>query len=123
MQKTRIAVPSMWPGGLDALRSDHFGTCNVFTIIDIEDNQIVNIMTAPNVEHREGGCLVPVNLLVEQKVNSIVVGGMGMRPLQGFRHAGIEVLLGEGPTVNEAVQKYLNGHLGYMTEKHICGGH
>jgi predicted Fe-Mo cluster-binding NifX family protein len=35
--------------------------------------------------------MVPVNLLASQNVNVLVVGGIGLRPLLGFKQAGIEV--------------------------------
>lgn len=43
MSKRRIAAPSMVPGGLDAHRSGHFGRCDVFTLIDIENGKVVNV--------------------------------------------------------------------------------
>ena len=35
--------------------------------------------------------MVPVNLLAQHKVNALIVGGIGMRPLMGFKQAGIDV--------------------------------
>lgn len=121
--KTRVAVPSMNPGGLKAQRSGHFGRCDVFTVADIEDGKIVNVETISNVDHSEGGCLVPVNLLTRNNVDAIVVGGMGLRPLLGFKKAGIKVYLGEGFYVEEAIQGYLDNRLNIMTEEFVCGGH
>ena len=40
MQRMRIAVPTDAPGGLDGKRSDHFGHCDVFTLVDIVDEKI-----------------------------------------------------------------------------------
>ncbi|MEW6623187.1 MAG: NifB/NifX family molybdenum-iron cluster-binding protein [Bacillota bacterium] len=123
MSKTRIAVPSMFPGGLKAQRSGHFGRCDVFTVIDIDDDIIVDVSILNNIEHSEGGCLVPVNLLANHNVNSIIVGGMGMRPLMGFKEAGINVYLGDGITVEDAVNSFLKDQLDLMTTDHVCGGH
>ncbi len=123
MMKKRIAVPSMSPGGLEAQRSGHFGRCDVFTLVDIEDNEIKEISSVENVEHEQGGCLRPVELLLMQGVKAIVVGGMGYNPLMGFRSAGIDVLIGTGTTVQEAVDAYLAGNVPQMTDNHVCGGH
>lgn len=123
MTKIKVAVPSMSPGGMEAKRSGHFGRCDVFTLVDIEDGKILDVKVINNVEHSEGGCLVPVNLLANQKVNAIVVSGMGMRPLLGFREACIEVLIGCGVTVKEAIEGYLVGKLEAMSEDYVCGGH
>ena len=123
MSYERIAVPSMIPGGLKAQRSGHFGRCDMFTLVDIEDGKIINVNKASNVEHSEGGCLVPVNLLAGFDVNVIVVGGMGMRPLLGFKDAGIKVYLGTGDTVEDCITGYIEGKLAPMGEESVCGGH
>ncbi|KUO48933.1 MAG: dinitrogenase iron-molybdenum cofactor biosynthesis protein [Desulfitibacter sp. BRH_c19] len=123
MSKNRIAIPSENPGGLKAQRSGHFGRCDVFTIIDIEQGVIKDVHAISNVDHTEGGCLVPVNLLAEQGVNGIIVSGMGLRPLMGFKNAGIKVYLGEGVTVEDSINGLLQDKLSMMTEEYVCGGH
>lgn len=44
----KIAIPSNSPGGLEADRSDHFGHCDVFTIVDLdaEKNSIKTVAEA-----------------------------------------------------------------------------
>jgi predicted Fe-Mo cluster-binding NifX family protein len=91
MKNGRIAIPSMEDGGLDGRRSGHFGHCDVFTLVDVADGKIEEVTTIQNQEHVQGGCMVPVNLLAGHKVNALIVGGIGMRPLMGFRQAGIDV--------------------------------
>ena len=91
MKNGRIAVPSNGAGGLDGTRAGHFGHCDVFTFIDVENGEIKNVSVLQNEEHVQGGCMVPVNLLADNKVNALVVGGIGMRPLMGFKHVGIDV--------------------------------
>lgn len=123
MNKTRIAVPSMEPGGMQAQRSGHFGRCDLFTIVDVENGEIKAVSTLQNIEHSEGGCLEPVKLLAGHGVNVIIVGGMGMRPLLGFRQVGIDVFLGIGNTVQESIEGYLQEKLIPMSEEYVCGGH
>ena len=81
MKDGRIAIPSMDTGGLDGQRAGHFGHCDVFTLVDVKDGEIDQVTTIPNRSHVQGGCMVPVNLLSENKVNALIVGGIGMRPL------------------------------------------
>ena len=50
MKNGRIAVPSNGEGGLDATRSGHFGHCDVFTFIDVENGEITDISTIGNHE-------------------------------------------------------------------------
>ena len=69
----RLAIPSEGQGGLDGMRAGHFGHCDVFTCIDVENGQIKQVSILPNREHVQGGCMVPVNLLAEAGVNALVV--------------------------------------------------
>jgi predicted Fe-Mo cluster-binding NifX family protein len=124
MNNGRVAIPTMGKGGLEGQRSGHFGHCDAFTIIDVKDGKIEGVSAIPNAEHAQGGCLVPVSLLAAQKVNALIAGGMGMRPLMGFKDAGIDVYFdAENPGVKEALDAFLAGSLVKMTENHVCGGH
>jgi len=119
----RIAIPSLHPGGLDAMRSGHFGHCDVFTLVDIHDGDIVEVSMVSNQPHVQGGCMVPVNLLSSHGVNAIIVGGIGMRPLMGFRQAGIEVYYDpEEPNIGAVVQRMILGELPVIGEDQVCGG-
>ena len=108
IESLRLAVPSDNPGGLEAQRSDHFGHCDLFTIIDIKDSAISNVSSVSNKEHKAGGCMVPVALLRDQGVDAIVVGGIGARPLQGFNEVGISVYFADRNNVQN-VQKVAEG--------------
>lgn len=119
----RLAIPSASPGGLKAHRSGHFGRCDCFTIVDIKDGKQEGVTVIETPPHVEGGCMGPVNLLAGHHVNAIAVGGIGMRPLMGFRSVGISVLMGEGHRVEETVSAYLQGALRHMSEEDTCSGH
>jgi predicted Fe-Mo cluster-binding NifX family protein len=125
MKRLRLAVPSNAPGGLHAERSDHFGHCDLFTIIDLDGEAIVQTETIGNLSHQAGGCMVPVKLLQEQKVGAIVVGGMGKRPLRGFQEAGIEVYFApplEYRNVRSVVEGVLAGAFQVMDPQQACQG-
>jgi predicted Fe-Mo cluster-binding NifX family protein len=123
MKNGRIAVPSMHLGGLDGVRAGHFGHCDVFTLIDVKEGEIVEVKTIANKEHVQGGCMVPVNLLASQNVNALIVGGIGMRPLMGFRHAGIDVYHdSERPDIRPVVEDLIAGNLSIISEDQVCGG-
>ncbi len=123
MKNGRIAIPSNNEGGLNGQRSGHFGHCDVFTLIDVKDGQIINVEILANQEHTQGGCLVPVQLLEAQKVNALVVGGIGMRPLLGFNQAGIDVYYdATHPTIKPVVDALIAGNLQIMEARQSCGG-
>ena len=123
MRNGRIAVPSNGNGGLDATRSGHFGHCDVFTVIDVENGAIKKVSTIQNQEHVQGGCMVPVNLLASHHVNALVVGGIGMRPLMGFKQAGIDVYHDSlRPEIRPVVEDLIAGKLPEITNDQVCGG-
>jgi len=120
---TRLAVPSTWPGGIESLRSGHFGRCDCFTLVDIESGKVREITVVPNPPHQEGNCLAPVELLRLHGANAIVVHGIGMRPLTGFRDAGMEVYLGTGASVSDVVLEFIVEALAPISPQEACGGH
>jgi predicted Fe-Mo cluster-binding NifX family protein len=123
MIEGRIAIPSMGPGGLDGQRSGHFGHCDVFTMVDVENGEIKKVSTVQNQSHVQGGCMVPVNLLAEHNVKALIVGGIGMRPLMGFRQAGIDVYYdATRPEIRPVVEDLIAGKLPAIGEDQVCGG-
>jgi predicted Fe-Mo cluster-binding NifX family protein len=126
MKKMKIAVPSNTPGGLAGKRSDHFGHCDLFTLVEINDGKIVGVDTLGNVEHGAGGCMTPVALLKERGVDSVVVAGMGARPLKGFAEAGIEVFFAAMhlfDKVEDVVRGVMENRLQLMQASDACQGH
>ncbi len=119
----RIAVPTSAPGGLSAPLSPHFGHCEVFTLVDVDDGQVSRVESLQNVPHTQGGCMGPVMLLKQAGVDVLVAGGMGMRPLMGFEQVGIAVYYaGTSSTVAEAVEQLVAGQLPRFDSSYTCGG-
>ncbi|WP_300464024.1 NifB/NifX family molybdenum-iron cluster-binding protein [Desulfobacula sp.] len=123
MKNGRIAVPSNGQGGLNGTRAGHFGHCDVFTFVDVEDGEIKKVSILQNQEHAQGGCMVPVNLLSENRVNALIVGGIGMRPLMGFRQVGIDVYHDDQrPEIEPVVKDLIAGKLAEISNDQVCGG-
>ena len=120
---TVIAIPSTSPGGLDSPLGAHFGHCDLYTLVSVENNQVQDVKVIPNVPHQQGGCMAPVQYLAEKGTKKLIAGGMGMRPLMGFNQVGIEVYFGgNSKTVGDAVALLVEGKLTQFTQEHTCGG-
>jgi predicted Fe-Mo cluster-binding NifX family protein len=118
-----IAIPSQAPGGLNADLGAHFGHCDLYTLVTVENDAVATVQVIPNVPHQQGGCMAPVQHLAANGVKQLIAGGMGLRPLMGFNQAGIQVYYGGGArTVGEAVEFMLAGKLPEFTQEHTCGG-
>ena len=124
MSKTILAVPSVQPGGLDAGMGMHFGHCDLYTIVELEDGAVTGHSTLPSLAHQQGGCLAPVQYLAEHGVSALLAGGMGMRPLMGFNQAGITVYYdAEHPIVGDAVRAVAAGEAPIMSADQACNHH
>jgi len=120
---TTVGIPSTEPGGLDAVFGQHFGHCDLYTLVDIENDEIKNVRTLPSVPHQQGGCMAPVQYLADNGVQILLAGGMGMRPLMAFNQLNIDVFFAQGAaTVGQAVQAFVDGQLKVFTTEFTCGG-
>ncbi len=122
----RIAIPTNNPGGMEASRSEHFGHCDVFTLVEVDsDNKVISVEMLPVPQHEEGGCMVPVNFLKDSGANAIVVGGIGAKPMQGFAKVGIDVYWADPNAIPDAgavMEKFSAGLLPKMNVDQACGG-
>ena len=116
-----LAVPSTGEGGLGAGRSSHFGRCDCFTVVEVEDGEIGSVRVLVNPPHSEQGCLAPVDLLATNGVTALLVAGIGGRPLARCRTAGIEVFFDRGlDKVGEAVDAFRSGAVSPIQAEWTC---
>ena len=121
---TVLAIPSAMPGGLDAGMGMHFGHCEVFTIVKIENDAVTDVTTMTNPPHTEGGCLTPVQLLADRGVKVMLAGGMGFRPLAAFNQVGIRVYYtGNVTRVQDSVDAFIQGKLPEFSQDQTCKHH
>jgi len=123
METMIVAVPSVIPGGLESQVGEHFGHCEIYTLVEIGGSEVVSVSTLPNLPHEHGGCMAPVQYLAEKGVKALIAGGMGMRPLMGFKQMGIDVFHGgDSESVAQAVQALIAGKLMRFSTDFTCGG-
>ena len=119
----RVCVPSFLPGGLDAPVSEHFGHCEVFTVVDVEDGKIVKAWPISNDdEGQEHTCALPVQRVAGEGVEHMIVGGIGQGPLTVFSQFNINVYSGAAGTVEETVKRFIAGTLADTDSKSVCQG-
>ena len=94
----------------------HFGHCQEFALVEVEDNQIKNKETLVPPPHEPG--LLP-KWLHDQGANVIIAGGMGARALDLFAQNDIKVIVGASAlTPEELVKQYLDKTL--QTGGNVC---
>ncbi len=120
-----IAIPSNRPGGLEGSVAQHFGHCDLYTIVDIKNGMIDNVSTILAVPHQQGGCMAPVQYLADKEVKYMISGGMGFRPLAGFEQVGIDVYYYDNDldmNIKQAVEAFISGVLPKFSRDQTCGG-
>jgi len=95
--------------------SEHFGRCSSYTIVDIEDGQIVSKEKIPNPGHEPG--FLP-GYLAQRNVNCVIAGGAGPRAKDLFAEQGIEVITGVSGSVDDILNDFIEGTL--MTGTNTC---
>lgn len=110
--------------------AEHFGRCPSYTIIDIEDNKVVNAQVVNNPGHMPGA--IP-QMMHKLGVDIMIAGGMGPRAINFFQEYGIETIVGVQGDIDDVIEKLLDGTLegaeslcnpgsgkGHGVEKAIC---
>ena len=117
----KICIPVEEYRGLDSLVYGHFGSAPVFALVDSDTLAVESINNGDN-GHQHGACS-PLKAIAGQRVDAVIVGGIGPGAIRGLQAAGIEVFRFIGGTVADAVQQFKDGALSALTLDHACGGH
>lgn len=122
----KIALPTRG-GCID----DHFGHCESFTIIEIDDAK--NIIRRSSMASPEGcGCKSNIASTFEAEGVTLLIGGnMGQGALNKLSSHGVRVIRGCHGTIDDVLADYLAGRLADSGEScshhgedgHECGGH
>ncbi len=109
--KKKFAIPTA--GGQLAM---HFGHCEKFAIVHVEENKITKeeFLTPP--VHQPG---VYPKFLADFGVHSIIAGGMGQKAQDLFSQNNIEVFMGvQNGSPKQLVEQLLNDQL--ETGENLC---
>lgn len=116
-----ICIPILEDKGLQSQVNSHFGSTQLFLIIDTEKLSTRAIVNK-NAQHSHGLCQ-PLASLSGEKLDAVVVGGIGMGALNKLRAAGIKVYMGKQTTVEQVVAEYKAGTLNEVTPQTACTHH
>ncbi len=86
----------------------HFGRCDAYTLVDIEEGESKDPTRIPNPGHEPG--FLP-GYLAERGVQCIVAGGMGPRAKTLFDQQRIEPIVGVSGTISETIEALRRGDL------------
>jgi predicted Fe-Mo cluster-binding NifX family protein len=117
----RIAFPVQDDVGIDSVVYSHFGSAPVFVIVDPATNAVVSV--ANRDQHHSHGACNPMRALDDQRVDAVVVGGIGAGALAGLNRMGIKVHRSLAATIGENLVLHGSGNLPVIEPHGTCGGH
>ena len=116
-----ICIPIEKDEGLDSTVCEHFGSAPVFLVVD-SDSGVCRAVANTNQHHGHGMC-APLAALRGERIDAIVVGGIGAGAMGKLAVAGIPVHLARYATVRETVDALVAGTLPVMAPGLACGQH
>jgi predicted Fe-Mo cluster-binding NifX family protein len=117
----KVCFPVQKDEGLDSVVYNHFGSAPMFVVVDTDSNNIEKIHNRDRY-HSHGACN-PMKALDNQKVDAIVVGGIGAGALTRINQMGISVHRSQAKTIRDNVAMFSSKTLPALTLQECCGGH
>jgi len=116
----RIAIPIA-----GNLLSEHFGHCQAFAFVDVENKIISKITMMDPPEHQPG---TYPRWVASNGATDVIAGGMGAKAVKLFNEAGVNVFVGapiDSPTnlVNNFMADKLKLNANYCGHHGECGSH
>jgi predicted Fe-Mo cluster-binding NifX family protein len=115
-----ICIPVEADYGLSSPVCPHFGSAPAFMIVDVDAGSCRAIANG-NQHHGHGMCM-PLQSLQGEKIDGMVVGGIGRGALNKLNAANIRVYFSDHATVGEVVAAFKEGSLKLMQPNMTCAG-
>lgn len=116
-----ICIPITNDEGLESPVCAHFGSAPAFLIVDTESGACRAVQNR-NQHHGHGMC-APLSSLQGERIDAMVVGGIGAGAMGKLAAAGIPVHLAAHATARETVDALLAGSLPVMNPDLACAHH
>ena len=88
--------------------AQHFGRCAAYTIVELQDNKVVDQKIVESPGHQPG--FLP-GWLAQFGIELVICGGMGPRAQQLFQQNNINPIIGVMGTISETIEKLCAGTL------------
>jgi predicted Fe-Mo cluster-binding NifX family protein len=117
----KICFPVQQDEGLGSTVFNHFGSAPAFVVVDTDSNSVATISNRD--QHHVHGACNPMKALDNQKVDAVVVGGIGAGALTRLNQLGIKVYRAQSPKITENIELIAERKLPELTVQGCCGGH
>ncbi len=117
----KVCFPVQNDNGIESTVYNHFGSAPVFVVVDTDTKSVASINNGD--QHHTHGACNPMKALDNQKIDAIVVGGIGAGALTRLNQMGITVHRSQGETIRENLTMFQAKSLPVLTIQGCCGGH
>ncbi len=117
----KVCFPVLKDQGMESQVYNHFGSAPVFIVVDTEGKQVQKVDNG-DLNHVHGACN-PVMALGGQKVDALIVGGIGGGALMKLNAMGIKVYGAGTPNVKENLDLLKENKLQELSLDHSCRAH
>ena len=117
----KICFPVQKDDGINSAVYNHFGSAPAFVVVDTDTKGLSTINNQD--QHHSHGACNPMKALDNQKVDAIVVGGIGAGALTRLNQMGIMVHRAQAATIRENMAMYAAQSLPVFTLQGCCDGH
>jgi len=113
----KICVPTWGKGGLNDIVCEHFGSAPTFTIVNMDNG---NVVVLQNHGEHMGGSGRPPEFLIREGVDVVICQGLGIKAIRALRAFGVVVYVGASGTVKESIEMWKRGLLRLATDMDGC---
>ncbi len=116
-----VCIPIEDDRGMHSPVCAHFGRAPAFLLVDTSEGTCRSVTNGH--DQRSHGRCTPIDLLAGERVEALIVGGIGQGALNRFANANIHVYRAHGRTVDEAVAALQTGALEAVDPEGACSQH
>lgn len=100
--------------------NQHFGQSREFAILEVENQKVTGrkVVSAATLQHNHQGL---ADLLAAEKVEVVVLGGIGPYALEALEQKGFKVITGASGDIVATAEQYARGEL--ISRGSACGHH
>jgi predicted Fe-Mo cluster-binding NifX family protein len=117
----KLGFPVEINHGLESEVYGHFGSAPAFVVVDTDSDQIVALENG-NRNHQHGSCN-PVMALQGQKIDAMIVGGIGPGALRKLNAMGIRVFGAGTFTIRDNISLWKGEGLRELSMNDSCHAH
>jgi len=117
----KVCFPVQQDVGMESQVYNHFGSAPVFILVNTQEKSVQRINNR-DLNHVHGACN-PIMALDGQKIDALVVGGIGGGALMKLNAMGVKVYEAGTPTVKGNLKLLEENKLEELSMDHSCRAH